>query len=286
MKENNKGNGNTIAIILITIILLTLIGVFAYFTMSRMDKMENSISKIQKTISSPSYATNTSTPSNIEENSSPAKNTTIKEYPIKLKKEKGTKKDYKIDEDFTIHTEIANDNEDFPNLKFTVNNNKTVFEDTLLFSDSKNDDENSFTYNFYRAGNYLVYENHDATSVRSTSLFFIDKSGNLYKELHELDKLNDGLVIGEVKFKEDSIVIEATRITNGPAVIYNQINTDSAEDKKLINTIPKDTTVEATYTYNLKLDGSIDFENPMIKVESTFQDFLNEYKDILNVEEN
>ena len=42
MKENNKGNGNTIAIILITIILLTLIGVFAYFTMSRMDKMENS----------------------------------------------------------------------------------------------------------------------------------------------------------------------------------------------------------------------------------------------------
>ena len=197
-------------------------------------------------------------------------------YSIKLVKEKGREREYQLDNIYKTKMKISD--KDSNKLELTINNNSKVIEDGLCFSDFKDDSELSFTYNFYRVGDYLTFTNHDATDLRSTHLYVADKNGDV-EDIYELDSSNKGMVIESIDFIDNKIIMQTTRKTDGGTIIYNGKN---ASDQSVANSIPKNTAVDATYTYTIDSNGNISFNNPEIKVRTTYQDILNKNSNTSN----
>lgn len=194
----------------------------------------------------------------------------VKCYSIKLIKQKGREKEYILDKDFTANFKIAADDES--SLELIFNNSEYVIKDGMFFSDFKEDDENAFTINFYRIGDYLTFTSHNATDLRSIHLYVIDKQGNLYKDIFELEEDNIGMAVDSIQFIGDSIILDATRISHGPSIVYNgEVLTGSDLLK-----IPTNTALSATYTYTIGNNGNVDFNSPKVTVKTTMQDFLSQ----------
>lgn len=197
-------------------------------------------------------------------------------YSIKLVKEKGREREYQLDDVYKVKMKISNS--DSNKLELTINSNNKIIEDGLYFSDFKSETDPAFTFNFYRVGDYLTFTNHNATDFRSTHLFIADKSGNV-EDIYELDKNNQGMVIESIEFIDNLIIIQSTRRANGGTIIYNGKN---SSDTYVANSIPKNTAVDATYTYSIDSKGYISFNNPEIKVKTTYQDILNKNSNTSN----
>ena len=193
----------------------------------------------------------------------------IKCYSIKIVKEKGREKEYQLDSDYKAKLKITDS--DSNSIEININNSETI-KDGLYNSDFKTDANPSFTFNFYKVGEYLVFTNHNSVDYRNIRLYIVDKNGKI-EELYDLDSKNKGMIIESVEFIDNSIIIQATRKSNGGVITYNG---KPSSDKSIVNSIPQNTPVDATYTYSIDNKGSISFTNPEIKIKSTYKDFLNE----------
>ena len=156
----------------------------------------------------------------------------IKVYSITYNTTKDKTKTYQLDDMFSINTELVASEK--PILKFTVNNGKSSFEDTLLNDDEKMEKykrEGYIKFNYYRVGNYLCFTSHYKQDDEFLHLYVVDKNGNLYKDIYELDKQKGTKPI-QIEFTSDKITI--------------QTNTDNL-----------------TYEYIIDETGNIDFNNPI-----------------------
>lgn len=286
--KEGKKSINVALICIIVILLIALVLIVYYFVErekdlnKRLDSMQNNIAALSQNTES---SLNTIENPQIESSEKSNVNSLIRIFSVKFVKELGRVKNYNLDNEFEIETEMVSPEPKMgqdPCLSFKVNNGEETFKDYLFFSDSENDEGNDFTFKFYRVGEYLVYVNHNATDIRSSYIYFINKSGNLVKEIHEFDPSASGLVADEVKFTENTIIVKASRLSHGPDVIYGEKVTSQLKNR--LDEIPNNTIVEAEYTYKLESDGTIDLDNPKEKVISTYKDFLENNKDMLNTD--
>ena len=125
---------------------------------------------------------------------------------------------------------------------------------------------------FYLIDGHLIYINN-VTDVRSETIYIIDKNSNV-TEIYELDSIL-GMVPSEIEFKNDSIIIKATRLSHNYSIIYNNSIFDaSLEDNTTWAKygITEDTIIQATYTYKFE-NGNLNMQ-PIISNEVSIKDYL------------
>ena len=134
----------------------------------------------------------------------------------------------------------------------------------------------------YTCGNYLFYTNHDFTDIRSERIFVIGKDGNLAKEIYELDKENNGLVLDKFEFKDKSLIVDATRLNHGPSIVTKENDFGVEVTSEELQNLPANLIVKATFEYKFKEDGTIDFDNPEIVKTTTLLEYLKEDRENLD----
>ena len=110
--------------------------------------------------------------------------------------------------------------------------------------------------NYYPIKLFMVDDNiiyiSGGTDIRSESVYIVNNSN--VNVIYELDNIN-GMVPNNITVKNDSIVIEGSRLSHGPSIIYG-----SSDISTLLydNTtwaqygITEDTIIEATYIYKFE----------------------------------
>ena len=189
------------------------------------------------------------------------------------------KRDYKINDDYTISFEITGMEtqpvEEYNTVRLVTSynlyiNDKFITNDTLF--DALNTELQMVMWN-----GYILYQNYGITDIRNGSTFFIDKNGDIVKEIRELDEKDKGLVAVETWRYSNRITVVGSRVSRGYSIV-SQGNTGDVISVNSLRTIPKDTAVEARYTYTLNEDGTINFDNPEIFIVQTFRQYLKQQK--------
>jgi len=253
----NKRTKTIIPIIIILVLILIIAGIYIYFTptITNNTNFENSFHPQE--IDTPHGRISTDV------------KTQIKIYTIMFATLHDSQKEYKLDNDFYIKSnDVITDG--VPVLTLTINNGNTPYTEKLIHDDYEGKDvlnNKDFTFNFYRIGDYLAFKKHDYSTDRDKHLFLYDKSGNLYKDFHELDLSSPGMVMQSIKFQGHSIIVKGSRINQDNSIAY----------KNNSENIPANTPVEATYYYQM-VDGNMDFDNPKIQVTKTYKDFIESLK--------
>ena len=228
-------NINTTGIIIVGAIVLAILA-FIIYIISVVVQVTNTIARSGDSSKISQMATSVDNPNEgdniaVNTNSLPVEYI-IKVYSITYNTTKDKTKTYQLDDIFSINTELISSEK--PVLKFTVNNGKSSIEDTLLNDDEKLEKykrDGYFKFNYYRVGNYLCFTSHYKQDDEFLHLYVVDKNGNLYKDIYELDNTK-GTKPTKIEFTSDRITI--------------QTNTDNL-----------------TYEYIIDETGNIDFNNPI-----------------------
>lgn len=283
--KRNTSLGSIIIIIIIVLLIVLLIG-FAMYFLNKFNQTSVAEPTNQQEQENDDIFIHEGLVNNINNNSNKIETLSdtvkyssvkqqIKCYSIKLLKQKGREKEYDLDKDFKVDFKIALD--DVSSLELIFNNSGNVIKDSLFFSDFPEDDQDAFTINLYRIGDYIAFTSHNATDIRSIHLFVINKQGQLCKDIYELDENNAGMVVDDIEFIDNSIIVNANRISHGPSIVYNG---KTVIGKDLFS-IPTNTPISAIYTYKLGIDGNVDFNSPTIVVKETMGDYINKNKSFI-----
>ncbi|MBE6149476.1 MAG: hypothetical protein E7170_01985 [Firmicutes bacterium] len=164
-------------------------------------------------------------------------------YSLNVKNNKiGNEVTYKLNDEYTVKLIYVTNKYNEQGFNLYVNDTFVLFDYTM-----------EDTVKFYTLADNLIYLNTGFTDVRCESVYIINDKN--VTELYELDSIK-GMVPYEIKINKDSIVINATRLSHGPSIVYEKYDTLEilVEDKETWKQagITEDTIIEATYTYNVK----------------------------------
>ncbi|MBP3255108.1 MAG: hypothetical protein J6M60_01255 [Clostridia bacterium] len=185
-------------------------------------------------------------------------------------------RDYKIDDDYTITFKVK-ENATKPEGKYPDVYYGVYVNDNLITMDNLLSD---FNIDVTLWNGYLLYSFQGVTDIRSDMTYVIGKDGMVVKMIYDLDENDKGLVQTEIQRYADKLVVTATRKSHGGAIVSHGNAMDGITAKSL-KTIPKDTVVEARYTYKINENGIIDFVNPEITVLETFKQYVKQEKDYI-----
>lgn len=143
---------------------------------------------------------------------------------------------YKLNDDFYVELDVIDDV--YTSFDVLVNGKKLATESGYA------KDELSF----YFINNMLLYETYKGDFDRDLYLYAINKTGNV-SEIRELDDVK-GMAPSSISYNGDEIIIEASRVTEGPSLIYGDKVISLIDCNKNLSEIEanKDIVVKAKYT--------------------------------------
>lgn len=260
--DNIKTNNNKGLIIVIVVLVILLISVSGYFIYDKF------ISKDEPKTTTTTNETTTNSDINAYDNdtSSPRK--------LNVKEIADSNSSVKINDNFAIKfvkmtdEEVKNANEMVENYNFKIIvNNQYIMNDWTFL--------NYYDFEVSYTDDYLFFTNIGSTDIRSKTVYVISKEGKMVHSFYELEDVK-GMVPSTYKIQDNKLIIEGSRRTHGPSIVYETMY-DTCEQLK---TLDENLVVKATYIYSLK-DNKYELEN---KTDSyTLKQFFNDdRKECLN----
>ena len=241
-KKNNKG-----LVVLIIFLVVVILGLSGYMVYDKFIKKDD-ISKENNTIIN----------DNTNNTSDNLVDMEYKTYDISLEKLVTNKTDYETNiGDFKITLKYLDDN----SYKYAIYvNDKYIVDDYAIYADN--------VLSTATFGDYLIFVNSGKTSIRSDIVYVISKDGILVNKFYELDSIKGMVVSGNYSVSGNNLIINGTRVTNGPAIVYNDNQYDNCESlSQLDSNLP----IDVKYTYEIK-NGKFELSNK--ETTKTLKEFM------------
>ena len=193
----------------------------------------------------------------------------VDKITLNVKEMGDSNKSVKINDNFTIkiikNLNNAPTSEDYG---FDVYVNEKLIMSDWTFLDY-------YDFEIIYTDNYVFFTNIGSTDIRSTTVYVVSKTGELINKFYELEEI-EGMVPSKYSVEDNTLIIDATRVTHGPGIVYGKWN-DACEQ---IKSLESDLIVEGKYIYKLKNNK---FELTDKKGLTTLSQFISrDRKDCLN----
>jgi len=148
--------------------------------------------------------------------------------------------------------------------------------DMGLSNEFFDDNTKSIMMGFAKQGkDYVLSYGETCTDIRCGSKIYIRSNGKIF-DTANLDSTAEGMYAEEfynIKIENNQVALKGTRIGHGCSIDYKDHNGGGKGTEEDLTTYG-DVVVEATYTYNVASDGTIDFDNPTITDQVIYKDYV------------
>lgn len=193
--------------------------------------------------------------------------TTVTTYP--------SLKNYSFEEHILSENEFLDENYEYQVNEFIIRKTNNI----IYVNNIKITDGESIRSTVGTIDDLLIFTS-ESNDIRTKTLYIVDKSGNIIKELYHIGNI-DGMVImsdsASVNYSSESLVIKASNVLNNfiiPNNTKDNINQVSIcdEDKLFENSIETEKPVVVYYSIFYK--GNHEFSEPI----SIYEESIEEYK--------